>query len=148
VSEHADEARGLIEKFLYPNPLLELGVALRPLATAMIDISDGLHADLVHLLNASKRGAKLKIGALRLPFVTDRWFDVARAIEVALCGGEDYELLFTVAPDNAERVRATAEKQGCQLAQLGVVTASGSAQWWLDDELYIVPDSGYRHFVD
>jgi len=73
--------------------------------------------------------------------------DGARARGVALFGGEGYELLFTVAPDNVAHARAAAEKQGCQLAELGVITASGDAQWWLHDALFVVPDSGYRHFV-
>ncbi len=84
---------------LFPEPRIALGQTLlkRGLATAAIDLSDGLSTDLTHLCRASKLGAILNADALPLhPLTTD----LARpeALSLALHGGEDYELLFTAAP--------------------------------------------------
>jgi thiamine-monophosphate kinase len=137
-------------KFLYPEPRLQVGRELRSFASAMIDVSDGLHADLEHLLAASAKGAVLDVDELRLSGIVDagveRLFTRAQAIELSLCGGEDYELLFTVPPQHVARVHELAEGWPCRLACIGVVTETGGAQWRQDGEPYAVPVSGYRHF--
>ena len=80
---------------LYPQPRLEAGQRLRRIATAMIDISDGLSTDLAHLCRASGVAAEIDEGALPVHPLALRNPD---AIRLALHGGEDYELLFTAAP--------------------------------------------------
>ena len=95
-----DEAgRVLAKRFYFPEPRLEAGAALRDIASAMIDISDGLDADLGRLLAASGCGAAIDLEALPLSAEIQSYAGVAGAQELALLGGEDYELCFTVAAD-------------------------------------------------
>lgn len=89
-------AQILRDRFLFPTPRCEVGVALRGLASACIDISDGLGGDLEKLCAASGCGAEIDAAALPVSdaLVTAVGRELAR--EYALTGGEDYELLFTV----------------------------------------------------
>jgi thiamine-monophosphate kinase len=86
----------LLSRFSRPASRIELGERLRELATSCIDISDGLLADAAHIANAS--GCKLVIDSGRLPLSSELISSVGRerAIELALTGGEDFELLFTL----------------------------------------------------
>jgi thiamine-monophosphate kinase len=142
----SDNAKPLADTFLYPEPRLQVGMELRSLVSAMIDVSDGLHADLKHLLVASAKGALLDGDELRLHSNIEQSFSHAQAIELALCGGEDYELLFTVPPQHVAKVHELAEGWACRLACIGVITAGDKAEWRLGGDLYAVPTSGYRHF--
>ena len=89
-------AQILRDRFLFPTPRCEVGIALRGLASACIDISDGLGGDLEKLCAASGCGAEIDAAALPVSdaLVTAVGPELAR--EYALTGGEDYELLFTV----------------------------------------------------
>lgn len=86
----------LIKRHLRPMPRILQGQALRDLASAAIDISDGLISDLGHILKASGCGARLNLDALPLSGVMKSHFDAEQALSWALSGGEDYELCFTV----------------------------------------------------
>jgi thiamine-monophosphate kinase len=92
----AMNAQILRDRFLFPTPRCEIGVALRGLASACIDVSDGLGGDLEKLCAASGCGAEVEASALPIsePLVSAVGRELAR--EYALTGGEDYELLFTV----------------------------------------------------
>src|SRR5262245_17020950 len=89
-------AQILRDRFLFPTPRCEVGVALRGLASACIDVSDGLGGDLEKLCVASGCGAEIEAAALPVSdaLVTAVGRELAR--EYALTGGDDYELLFTV----------------------------------------------------
>ena len=103
-------SRRLLRSFLDPAPRLELGALLarRGLASAMIDVSDGLAADLAHVLEESRVGAE--IDPARIPLSTELRRASARALDLALHGGEDFELLFTVRPRNVPRLRALGKR--------------------------------------
>lgn len=117
--------QGLLRKHLYPEPQLALGawLARNRRATAMIDISDGLSTDLAHLCKASGVGAKVwaaKIPKVALPSDLQKLgFDPLR---LALDGGEDYELLFTV-PKHLARHLPRAVR-GVPITIIGEVTRS------------------------
>lgn len=106
-----ERARRRMER---PTPRVALGVALRGIATAAIDISDGLLGDLGHILKASNLGATVQ---------TD-WIEAShpQALEFALAGGDDYELLFTAPPSQREAVQAAAQTSGCKATRIGQVT--------------------------
>ena len=89
-------AQILRDRFLFPTPRCEVGVALRGLASACIDVSDGLGGDLEKLCAASGCGAE--VDAAALPVSESLLGAVGRELarEYALTGGDDYELLFTV----------------------------------------------------
>ena len=99
----------------------------------MIDISDGLAGDLEHILQESQVNGLIE--ASRLPF-SDAFraqdIDSAAAIELALFGGEDYELLFTVAPKHAATTAALAERLGLKATAIGEIM-EGSGQLSLRD---------------
>jgi thiamine-monophosphate kinase len=113
-----------LRKHLYPEPRVALGrwLAERKLATAMMDISDGLSSDLARLCAASGVGALVDPGKLPLPHGIDR----ESARELALHGGDDYELLFSVSPRRASRLPASF--RGLPLTQIGEITAGGGAR--------------------
>ena len=107
-----------LRKHLYPQPRLELGqwLAKNRLATAMMDISDGLSMDLPRLCAASRAGALIEPNSLPMtPFT-----EATDAQELALHGGDDYELLFTVAARNAARLPGNFH--GLRLTQIGKIT--------------------------
>ena len=102
--------RPLIEAFLDPAPRLKLGALLagRGLASAMIDLSDGLSVDLAHICGESGVGAEVE--AARIP-VSEALTRFARdPLDMALNGGEDFELLFTVRPAKTAAVEALASR--------------------------------------
>lgn len=91
-----DEQEYLLSRFTRPSSQLELGKGLRGLATSCIDVSDGLLADATHIADAS--GCQLVIESEKLPLSSALVSSVGqeRAVELALSGGEDFELLFTL----------------------------------------------------
>jgi thiamine-monophosphate kinase len=113
-------AREAVQAHLYPEPQCALGRILsgRHAASALIDLSDGLSTDLFRLCTASGVGARLwaaKIPGPNLP-------EAADSLQLALHGGEDYQLLFTVPPRQASRLPS--EFQGRPLYHLGEIEAS------------------------
>lgn len=129
-----------------PEPQLALGERLRALATACIDLSDGLLADLGHVVRASGVGARLSIddlpasSALRsLPEDQRRSFQLG--------GGEDYGLCFTVAPGRESEVKALSESLGTVLTRVGSIEAGSGIRCFLADGSEFQPRlSGWEHF--
>jgi len=107
----------LADRYRRPQPRLALGRALRGLAHAAIDISDGLLADLGHVLEASDLGAE--VWADRLPLSLAAREAADAALEAALAGGDDYELLFTVPADRRAKVVRLASELELPLTRIG-----------------------------
>jgi len=123
-----------------PQPRVALGLALRGIASAAIDVSDGLLADLGHILEQSKLAARLQIP--NLP---------AAGLErdCLLAGGDDYELLFTAAPEFDSDIKALAGKLELPLTRIGEIVAGPSGELVLCDDggNVITPATrGYDHF--
>lgn len=116
--------RGDAMRFLRPPSRLELGAWLSRTgsASAAIDVSDGLTADLAHLCRASRVGADITADRIPTPPVLRRLL-AAERLRLALAGGEDYELLFTVPPDRAARLDREANRRAWPIARIGRVTA-------------------------
>lgn len=118
--ESADDVDGeFIRAFYRPAPPVTLGPALRGVASAAIDISDGLVADLGHIAKAS--GLAIDIEAERLPFtqaMLDR-FGSELARQYAATGGDDYQLAFTAPKARSGEVSALASACGIKLSQIG-----------------------------
>jgi thiamine-monophosphate kinase len=136
-------------RHLVPEPPYGQGVvAAEAGAQAMIDISDGLVADLGHIAEASGVGAVIEAALLPLS-------PAARAVigaeplrlSAALSGGDDYELLFTAAADAGAALTALADELGLPLTRIGRIEA-GSGVEVVDDKgaVLAVPVAGYRHF--
>jgi thiamine-monophosphate kinase len=108
------------ERMHRPTPRVALGLALRGIARAAIDISDGLGGDLGHILERSGVGATLGVDALPAGPVLQRQ---ARALQrrFALAGGDDYELCFTAASDRRDAVLRAAAASGVDVTRVGVI---------------------------
>jgi thiamine-monophosphate kinase len=117
-----DLAHPLLTRYLHPEPRLAAGEALRGLASAAIDISDGLLADLEHLLEASAVGADLTQDALPLAEGLVEALGEAEARRAALGGGDDYELLVTLPMEHLGESRARLSALGLALSVIGHVT--------------------------
>jgi thiamine-monophosphate kinase len=140
----ADARARLIERYRLPRPRLALGQALRGIASAAIDVSDGLVADLGHILETSGVGAELHANALPLSPAA-RGLPGAR--DAALSGGDDYELLFTAPPTQREPIEALSRRLDLPLARIGAIRA-GSDLRILDanGQMIELPSRGWQHF--
>jgi thiamine-monophosphate kinase len=119
--------QGPLEKHLYPQPRLALGrwLAEQQLASAMMDLSDGLSTDLPRLCASSKVGARIDAAKIPTPRISsrlpDRSFD---SLELALHGGDDYELLFSASARKAQRIPRS--HAGVPITRIGEITKAGS----------------------
>jgi thiamine-monophosphate kinase len=115
-----------------PTPRVALGLALRGVATAAADISDGLVGDLGHILKASRVGACIDT-SIAINLIANRGhltlgngqFDAETALECVLAGGDDYELVFTAPPSARSRVKAAALQSETSVTRIGVIEAAG-----------------------
>ena len=116
-----DAARMRLET---PTPRVALGLALRGIASAAIDLSDGLAGDLGHILEQSKVGARLEADLLpTLMGAPAGAVPHERRLECVLSGGDDYELLFTAAPARAAAVATAAAAGGVPVTRIGRIEA-------------------------
>jgi len=115
----------LVSRLQYPQPRIELGRALNGIATACLDISDGLMADLGHIAERSNVQAKINCDELYLSDSLKQYCnqckDEADALDYALGGGDDYELCFTVPPEKASLVAEIANEQSICLTAIGKI---------------------------
>ena len=129
----SNDARPLVDAFLLPTPRVREGQAVSQsrAATAMIDLSDGLSGDVTHLCEASGTGVLLDCE--KLP-ISDALRQAAESwgldpVTLALQGGEDYEILLTVKPEEAEDLAARVyQETGTVLTPIGRMTAPGDGR--------------------
>ncbi len=117
-------ARARLER---PSPRVDLGLGLRGVATAALDLSDGLAGDLGHILQASQVGATLESEALlRLPATpaAAAGLQPQQVLELVLDGGDDYELLFTAPPARRAAVQQAAADAGVPVTRIGTIDAA------------------------
>ncbi len=123
-----------LRRYYLPEPRIELGVALRSLASAAIDISDGLLADLAHLCRASGVAAEIDLDTV--PVVAD--VDV----RLAATGGDDYELCFTIPPRNRQRLRELPQ----QVTVIGEIVAGTGVSVHSGGKSVLFQRGGFDHF--
>ena len=142
----------LAERYRLPQPRLALGQALVGVASAAIDVSDGLVADLTHICAASDVAAEIETA--RVPLSTAAQQALAGQpdlLERVLSGGDDYELLFTVPPDAEGEATEAAATAGVEIAAIGRVTASDPELDKVrvtgpDGDIIALESAGYEHF--
>ncbi|MFP5410763.1 MAG: thiamine-phosphate kinase [Gammaproteobacteria bacterium] len=145
--EQIDAAKVLPALYL-PTPRVELGLALRGVATSAIDISDGLLGDLGHILERSGVGAALEFAALPTHPVAQNYLHEAVARDCILAGGDDYELCFTAPPERYDAVLAAAATAGVAVARIGRITAeAGLTVIGPDGAPLTIEHTGYDHFA-
>jgi len=117
-----------------PTPRIALGRGLATVGvSAMIDISDGLLADLGHILEASGVGAEIQLERLPLSAAFQgQMTEIGEPLELALAGGEDYELLFTASPDREAEIQDVAASCGVPVTSIGTILAGAGGLWLVD----------------
>ncbi|MGE3920809.1 MAG: thiamine-phosphate kinase [Gammaproteobacteria bacterium] len=96
-----DDLKMAVHALQYPIPRVSEGIKLRDIAHAAIDISDGLLADLHHILEASQVGAEIDLKKIPMSPIVKKYYSPHQAYELALTGGDDYELCFTAPSSSA-----------------------------------------------
>ena len=129
-----------------PVPRIETGIAIRNIASAAIDISDGLISDLQHILNSSSVGAEIELA--RIP-VCPESNDLLDEMKWKIClgSGDDYELCFTMPDAYADAITDIEQKSKCSVTRIGTITEGKKLIWLsVDGKPCTVSHTGYRHF--
>ncbi len=134
----------LVRRFCYPQPRIELGAHLGGIASACMDLSDGLMMDLPRLLRHCQAQGRIAAENLPVSGALREFADRDDAYRLALAGGDDYELCFTVPPDSEHRLKSLpGEPELARIGELypgeGLVLTRGGKAWE-------PTDSGFRHF--
>ena len=133
-------------KLDYPKPRVLAGQTLREYASAAIDISDGLIADLGHICQASNVGANIVLDAIPLSNIMRDSLLLEDAINLALTGGDDYELLFTVSEDNKVGMETALSHAGIPVTCIGQINASQTISTTLNNKPVPIANAGFEHF--
>ena len=144
-TDDAAAAGELRRRFEYPTPRVEFGAAARGLASAAMDLSDGLVGDLPKLAAASALGAHVDVD--RLP-LSRALCAVAGPLarDFALGGGDDYELLLAVAPARFAALASQAAALNLTLTAIGELRRGNTVHWALNGRSYVPEVQGYSHF--
>ncbi len=131
-----------------PEPRVALGMALRGIASAAIDVSDGLLGDLGHILRGSGFGAAIDTTAA-LPLMTQgACVDEVSRLEFVLAGGDDYELLFTAAPSQREAVAQAAAQSRTPVTRIGSIESGSGVRLFGESGLALRPHyASFDHFA-
>ncbi|MGC1183070.1 thiamine-phosphate kinase [Legionella sp.] len=136
----------LMDKLLYPKPRIDLSSFLRTYATAAIDISDGLSADLNHICVASGVGACLNKEAIPIHPLLNKYYH-NDAVDLALTGGDDYELCFTIPEHQLDLLINALKKAGLMCYPVGIIEAiPGLRIKTADNQCEALIPQGYSHF--
>lgn len=132
-----------------PTPRVEAGRALIDVASACVDVSDGLLADLGHVATRSGVGAQVEIDALPASDALCAAFDAATRMPMQASGGDDYELCFTAPADARARIAVLASSLDLRITRIGrMVPGEGVHPVRADGDLWTPPRRGYDHFAE
>ncbi|MEW8507971.1 MAG: thiamine-phosphate kinase [Candidatus Thiodiazotropha sp.] len=130
-----------------PVPRVEAGLALRGIASSAIDVSDGLAADLGHILKSSGVGASVDLGALPLSQPVADALRESGDWSLVVAGGDDYELCFTMPPDQQDQLTRLVKRAGVTMTRIGVVEeGEGLRCLRQDGSLWHSEHAGFEHF--
>ncbi|MEX0584600.1 MAG: thiamine-phosphate kinase [Natronospirillum sp.] len=150
-SRNTAAQQALMDDFYRPVLPLALMAELSPIVNAAIDVSDGLLADLGHILEASHCGAKLALEHLPMTQALVSEFGVVAARELALSGGEDFAVCFTAPRAQREAIMTRADGLDTPVTRIGKITEISGCELTLKGLPYVRPDAhkqkGYDHFV-
>ena len=136
----------VLQQLHRPLARVRAGLGLRGLASACIDISDGLVADLGHVLKASNTGARLQLKRLPLSPAYDAAFEQV-GWEAALSGGDDYELCFTIPAERETAFRKASTRFGVSCSYIGDIEAEPGLRIVNESGgLYLATQTGFDHF--
>jgi thiamine-monophosphate kinase len=131
-----------------PLPRVALGIALRGIAHSAIDISDGLLADLGHILERSGMAAELQFGKLPVSIYLRPYLGEAVGQQCLLAGGDDYELCFTAPVERHAQLEKISAQLELPLSCIGqIVAGSGCRVYAADGSVITTKETGYDHFA-
>ena len=125
-----------------PTPRVELGLQLKSLASACIDLSDGLEQDLSHILKASSVGAVIEVEKIPISEALLDHIKLTNDWSIPLCSGDDYELCFTIPEGNEEALKKISKSCNIKITKIGIVNKSLG----LKIEGFDGPRKSYQHF--
>ncbi|WP_180130783.1 thiamine-phosphate kinase [Acinetobacter sp. YH12057] len=128
----------------YPTPRCQLGQQLKGLAHSMIDVSDGLAQDLGHILHASKVGAEIELDQLPIDDHVKQLQQESQW-QYALAGGDDYELCFTISPQNYQKLLQL--KLDVNISKIGQITPNLGIRYNNHGVDQVIKFKGYQHFA-
>jgi thiamine-monophosphate kinase len=126
---------------------VQFGLAARGIATAAMDISDGLVADLPRLAQASGVAAHVEVERLPLSDAMRAAVPAAQARDWALGAGDDYELLLAVPADSYAELKAAADQLNLRLTTIGQLSGGGGVTWSLNGKDFVPDVRGWDHFA-
>lgn len=145
VSEHCRNY--LVNRLNYPAPRMLAGTALRRIASACIDVSDGFVSDLQHILNKSQCGARVQVDQLPLSIALTESCEIEEAISYALYSGDDYELIFTVSEEQKGNLDIALASANIKATCVGHLTGHKLKLELRDkDQAYQALGTGFEHF--
>jgi thiamine-monophosphate kinase len=139
-------AAAVTERFDYPTPRVRFGACARGLASAAMDVSDGLAGDLPKLAHASSLAAHVDVGRLPLSPALTSLVPLPQALAWALAAGDDYELLLAVAPEHRQALAAEARRLHLNLTVIGELRRGNGVHWTHGGAPFAAPAHGYDHF--
>ena len=141
---HAPQAQSQLHQ---PHPRIKAGLALRRLAHAAIDLSDGLTADLNHILEASEVGATLNWDQLPLSSAVQQWVNETGNYLLPLQAGDDYELCFTLPVQHRHLIEQQADLLGHRITRIGEIESKLGLRLLKNKQIRPLSIQGYQHFT-
>lgn len=149
LSLEPDRLAALIEQYRTPMPRVEFAETIRDLASASIDVSDGLVADLGHIAETSGVGIEIDLQLTPRSAAAQAWYetrvDQQAALESLVTGGDDYEIAFTARPADEAALRREAERRLLRLTRIGRVTAGKGVRVLFAGQPVRIGKPGYTH---
>ncbi|PPD54594.1 MAG: thiamine-phosphate kinase [Methylotenera sp.] len=143
---NADDLALCLQALHAPSPRSALGLSLRGIATSCIDISDGLLADLGHILNASNCGATLGLAAIPCINFLKSSLENPTIQDCILAGGDDYELCFTAPKSARESLTKISAQLNCPLTLIGEICIGTDLNVTYQNKKVNVSKKGFDHF--
>lgn len=143
---HESKNKYLMKRFFRPSARIEIGQALKNIASSAIDISDGLYADAQKLLKASGLGGHLKIDQIPLSDEIIKLYNEKMIYDFALSGGDDYELLFTAPSVCLTKIQRIANQLNQKITIIGEVDNSKKIRCSNNGQPIKYHSDGYLHF--
>lgn len=138
----------ILQRFHYPSARVALGQALRNIASSAMDLSDGLYGDIQHIMKRSDVGASIDVSRLPLSQAVKDSCDQTTAMQLALSGGEDYELLFTVPEAKRGSLDVLLSPYGTPVSCIGRITGvAGKLELKHGEQPFSYQPTGFVHFV-
>lgn len=146
IASSADDLAICLQALHAPVPRIDLGLNLRGIATSSIDISDGLLADLGHILKASNCGATLDLAAIPCIELLKTSLQNASTQHYILAGGDDYELCFTAPKSARDSITSIAKQINCPLSLIGEAHAGNDLNVMYQHQQLNISKKGFDHF--